>query len=223
MAPSKNSKSRSQKTLAILSAGAVLAIGATYTLASWTDTEWIWGGLSGDANVGTSTFEVQQNTDLAVDTAAWTDAEINPGGELIFSVGSLTLSPGDSIYAPVALRTTANSIAGTVVLNAAVAATSIPVMDTGGLLWDAIEQRVVTSSTAFTCDATAFTAGTPNIITAGALGIAAEPAPGQTLSATSGSTQYYCFELTLPASEAGNSALQGRTIAPAWQFLATSS
>ncbi|MGB3414964.1 MAG: acyl-CoA dehydrogenase, partial [Microbacteriaceae bacterium] len=181
--------------------------------------EWVWGGLNGNANVGTSTFEVNQNTTLTTDPLAWTDKETNPGDPLLFSAGSLVMTPGDKIFAPVALQTTSTSIAGTAKLQAAVAAAApITQNDTGGLLWAAIDQRVVTSNTAFTCDATAFTTLTPFAV--GKLGVALESGAGRVLAAASGSTQYYCFELSLPSN--APDTLQGRTIAPAWEFISVS-
>ncbi|MGB3413235.1 MAG: acyl-CoA dehydrogenase, partial [Microbacteriaceae bacterium] len=159
---SSSDAQRKKKTLALLSGGVVIALGTSLTLASWSDSEWVWGGLNGNANVGTSTFEVKQNTTLTTDPLAWTDKETNPGDPLLFSAGSLVMTPGDKIFAPVALQTTSTSIAGTAKLQAAVAAAApITQNDTGGLLWAAIDQRVVTQNVPFTCDATAFTTLTP--------------------------------------------------------------
>lgn len=211
---------RKKKVLALLSGGLVLGVGAMVTLASWTDSEWVFGGQNGDPNIGASVFEVEQNTVAPFTIPAnWVQFENNPGGELVFSPGSLALTPGDSVYAPVALRTTANSVAGRVVLQPAIAATDITVDDVGGLLWAALAQRVVTSTSVFTCDANAFTTLAP--FATGALGTAAGASPGQSLALASGSTQYYCFEITLPSGSPDT--LQGRTVAPAWEFVAVSS
>lgn len=219
-----------KKILAISSGALVLGIGITYSLATWTDTEWIWGGLGGEAGVGTSTFEVEQNREAGA-TGSWDQLETNPGGALTFTANAIALTPGDSTYAPVALRTTSNSVAGDVALQPAVAATGITINDAGGHLWNAIEQRVATSDTTFTCDATAFddTISTITVIGSGALGdpVTQEAAPGQGLDAQSGSTQFYCFELTLPSTPTLGAGitideLMGRTIAPAWEFQAAS-
>lgn len=211
---------RTRKVFALLSAGLVVGVGASLTLASWTDTEWVFGGLDGDANVGTSAFEVQQSTIAPFGAGTWVDRESNPGGELVFTTGALALAPGESVYAPVALRTTADSLGGSVTLNAAVAAAGIIVNDTDGLLWAALQQRVVTDTAPFTCDATAFGSRTPFAV--GALGTAAATtAQTQALAAASGSTQFYCVEVTLPSGSPDT--LQGRTVAPAWAFVSVSS
>lgn len=217
---SDTTEMRKKRVFALLSGGLIIGVGATVTLASWTDSEWVFGGLDGDPNVGTSTFEVEQNTVTPfTDEDDWLQFETNPGGELVFSPGSLALTPGDSIYAPVALRTSSTSIAGTVVLQAAVAADGIMVTDPGGLLWAGLDQRVVTAANVFDCDEDAFSSLTP--FASGDLGAVAGTTPGHALLGASQSVQYYCFEITLPAGSADG--LQGRTVAPAWEFAAVSS
>ncbi|MBL3699094.1 acyl-CoA dehydrogenase [Leucobacter luti] len=200
----------------------VVGVGATYTLASWNDAEWVWGGADGDPNVGTSSFNVQQNASAPFTTTGWGDFETNPGDELTFTAGSLTLTPGDTIYAPVALQTSADSVAGTVQLQGAVAATGITVSDTGGSLWSAIRATVHTATGATppaACTAAgAGNAGWTTLVTNAPLNTVGNAT--QTLAADAGSVQHYCFALTLPAGSPDT--LQGRTIAPAWEFAATS-
>ncbi len=210
---------------AIGAGGLVLGVGVTATLAAWTDTEWVFGGNgAGGPGVGTSTFEVQQSTEAPYDT--FVDAETNPGGELVFSAGALDLTPGDSTYAAVALRTATVSDAGELTLEAAVAASGVTVVDDDDLLFDALDVRVATDDAAFTCDVTAFAggAGAPTVIADGDLGTAGGSA-SQALAADAGSTQFYCFEVTVPddfvAPGATADDYMGRTVAPAWQFTAT--
>ena len=225
----QNSRSATaRKVLAVGAGVAALGLGITATVAAWTDSEWVFGGnAAGDGpGIGTSTFEVQQNTDPAFAEGAWTDEEENPGGALTFGVEALSLTPGDSVYAPVALRTTSNSIGGAVTLQAAVEADGITANDPVGLLWDALELRVATDDAAFACDADAFTGGA-TVIADGDLSTEPVAAPAQTLLAASGSTQYYCFEITLPdplpIAPGGNAEdYMGLTVAPAWQFEAES-
>lgn len=219
---------RGARKAAAISAGvAVLALGATYTLASWNDSEWVWGGTDGgDGGVATSTFQVQQNIDIT-DPDGWADFHANPGQALVFTAGALNLSLGDSIYAPVSLRTIAGSEAGTVVLQGAVPALdgdSNPIgNDPDNALWDAIEVTVYTSSDAVppACNAAeeddwndpiAGLDGAPLGTVAGATQLL--PAGADEL--TPGAPQHYCFKLTLPATASND--LQGRSIAPAWEF-----
>lgn len=211
-----------------LAAGGVLVIGgAGYTLASWTDTEWVFGGNgSGGPGVGTSGFAVEQNVTAPFAAAGFTSDDTNPGQALRFTVDALALSPGTATYAPVALRTTDDSIAGDVALQAAVPASGVTVADADDVLWNALQVRVAaTTSTTAPCDATAF--ATPaNVIADGPLATTSATAD-RPLAAAGGSTQVYCFEVSLPSSPtlpAGTpvDALQGRTAAPAWQFAAES-
>ena len=97
---------RTRRTAAI-AAGALcrcpVGLGANTHSRLWNDSEWVWGGADGDPNVGTSKFNVQQNTSVPYVGTSWGDFDVNPGDELTFTAGALTLSPSDTIYAPVAL------------------------------------------------------------------------------------------------------------------------
>lgn len=225
----KKTSSATKRKIAAIAAGAlVVGIGATYTLASWTDSEWVWGGASGNTpGVGTDIFEVQQDTSSAFANSAWDDRETNPGEALTFSAGQLSLSPGDTIYAPVALRTTAPSVEGTVTLRAAVAATGVAVNDASGALWNAIDVAVYTQKAATTpftrlgnCDASVATDTTNWTQVTGIIDLSTAASVTQTLDAGATSVQHYCFVLTLPTGSPDS--LQGRTIAPAWEFRSVS-
>lgn len=228
--------SKKRKIAAIAAGVLVIGIGATYTLASWTDSEWVWGGTGNTPGVGTSKFEVQQNVtapfnDLA---ANWANRENNPGGGLTFTTGALALAPNTTIYAPVALRTITQSAGATVTLQKAVTATLTPpysaaTSDPNTDLWKSIKVSVYTQSVTSpivappaTCDAANIAAwGTP---IAGITSLDTTATATQSLSGNAGSTQHYCFVLQLPGTlQPGLTAtslddLQGRTIAPAWEF-----
>lgn len=226
--------SRRNRKIAAIAAGLlVVGVGATYTLASWTDSEWVWGGANGnEPGVGTERFDVEQLTE-----GTWHDDETNPGGALDFTAAALALTPGDTVFAPMSLRTKTNSIGGTVELQGAEKATGITTVDAADALWNAVNLSVYTSdaATAPTCDpatvATASWTAVPGI-TAAPLGTGATPTTGaQTLAAATttapGAEQHYCFVINLPAdaqqtAETAGIDLQGRTIAPAWEFAAES-
>jgi predicted ribosomally synthesized peptide with SipW-like signal peptide len=109
---------RRGKVRALLAGGLVLGVGSVATLAAWTDTEWVWGGGQGDGdNLGTSTFEMEQNT--TGDPDGWEQQESAPGGQLRFSVNATNLVPGDTVYAPLQLRVIAGSDGGVVTLDGA--------------------------------------------------------------------------------------------------------
>jgi predicted ribosomally synthesized peptide with SipW-like signal peptide len=228
---------RRNKVMAILAGGLVLGLGTTATLASWTDTEWVFGGSTdGDGNivpgVGTSSFEVEQNvTTSPYLPNSFLNEEANPGQSLTFTLGALSLAPGDVVYAPVALRTADESLGGELQLKHAVEAAGPRVAntDTSSLLWGALDLRVAVSGSPAACDANAFTLATT--IAIGDMGTAqASPNEVQELARSSGSTQYYCFEITLPDADllalndgiTDTSTLQGRSVAPAWEFDAVS-
>lgn len=222
------SASRKTRKIAALAAGVlVVGVGASYTLASWNDSEWVWGGADGEA-IATEVFDVEQFTE-----GTWHDDETNPGGALNFTAAALSLTPGDTVYAPVSLRTKENSIGGTVTLQEADKADGVPAADADDSLWDAVDLAVYTSDEAITpaCVAGDFDAAdwTP---VAGVSSLDTAATASQTLGAATadapGAPQHYCFVLSLPenpelpAGETDVRVLQGRTIAPAWEFAAVS-
>lgn len=223
----KMSSSTRNKIFAILAGGLVLGVGGTATLAAWVDNEWVYGGSGGDTpGVGTSTFIVEQDASSPfVDPGTWGNFATNPGDELTFGpTDPLALTPGDVVYAPVALHTTAASVAGTVELQSAVAASGVTGSDAGGALFAALElrvgvQTVVAGGTPPVCSAATF--GTYTLIADGT-GLGTVPTdPTEPITAAGASNLHYCFEISL-ASDAPAS-LMGRTVAPAWQFISESS
>ena len=219
----RSSRTRN-KVLAITSAGLVVGVGAAMTLATWTDTEWDFAGAGGVPGLGTSTFIVQQDVTNPYTGAAFGNAHSNPGKTLDFETGALVLSPGDSVAAPVAYETTPASVAGTLQLNAAVAATGVTANDPTNALWNALVLQVGWMSAAPGVTPPACTStltGFTSIALTGT-GLGAVPAVGtQTLQAATGNVLHYCFVVALPAGSPNS--LQGLTVAPAWQFSAVSS
>lgn len=214
--------SRRTRVAALVAGGALVVGGVGYTLASWTDTEWVFGGNgTGGPGIATSTFEVEQNVTGALDTG-WTQAEDAPGQEMTFTPDAIALSPGDATYASVVLRTTQDSIAGNVELREAVAADSDPAA--GQLLWNALDVRIAATAQGAPCNVSTFTAGT--VIASGPLATSAASA-SQRLEAAGASRQQYCFEIALPETPrlptgVPVKALQGLAVTPAWQFSADS-
>lgn len=231
-----DARTRRRRILALLAGGIALAVGGTMTLASWNDIEWVFaGGAAGDdPGVVTSEFVVYQNTQSPADgqgMTGWVERPDNPGDSLQFAplsgTGSLqALTPGETFYAPVALKTSEGSIAGTVDLQGAVPAAGIAAVDAGGLLWDNLRVRVVlhdldSTAAAPACNAAAFSSGTVIVGAGGATTLGTAGVPGQALAAGGERTHYYCFELSLP-DNATTQTLQGRAVSPAWEFESTS-
>jgi len=206
------------KALAIAAAGIVLAAGITVpSLAAWTDIEWVTGGADNDPGVTASTFEVEQLT--AGDTV-WGHYETEAGANVIdFSAQAAALSPGDTVYGYVRLRTVAGSLGGTLTLAADtdVVAGSLSAALTYGA-------RVMADTSG--CSAAAYaTTGTQ----LQASGSALDASSGGSFSlaaaaddVTPGTEQVVCFALTFPASFAADPDLQGDTVAPVWHFDAVS-
>lgn len=215
--------------MAIIAGGTALGVAGLVTLAAWNDNEWVFGGTSADGGdgVGTSEFNVHQNawsgTTAPDASATFTDHETNPGNELIFNVDPTGLTPGDTIYAPVALKTGADSIAGELQLTPAIAATGKTAVDAAGALWSALTYSVAVTddaTVAANCTAGDLAAAGTAVVTDQALDAAIGDDP-QSLAAESGNVQYYCFAITLPDT-VENQELQGRVVFPAWRFAATS-
>jgi predicted ribosomally synthesized peptide with SipW-like signal peptide len=206
---SRGRRIRALRLRAVLAGGLVLGVGAAVTLASWTDNEFAAGSFS------SSVFDTQSS----VNGAAYADNNVSPG-PTVSIVGPF--APGVSSYFPVLIRSKANSVAGTLVLNGGILGGT-----DAATLGAALVYRVV--STTGACAAAAFT-GTPTFVV-GAAGTTRALTAGQevgvtnTLAAASsaapGAPTGFCFEVTLPAS-APNS-LQGKTATATWQFTATSS
>ncbi|WP_228516878.1 SipW-dependent-type signal peptide-containing protein [Curtobacterium sp. VKM Ac-1376] len=92
---------RRNRALALAAGGVLVIGGAGYTLASWTDTEWVFGGTdSGGPAVGTSGFDVEQNVTAPFATGDFGSDATNPGQALRFTIDALALSPGTATYAP---------------------------------------------------------------------------------------------------------------------------
>lgn len=214
-------KRNTKKVWAIGAAAAVVGVGGLATLAAWNDSEWIFAGDgAGNPGLGTSSFNVQQNrgTEVPLAEGSWEDQETNPGGEVVFTPGALNLTPGDSVYAPVALRTAEPSIGGNLTLQQPVEAAGLT-NDAG--LWGALTYSVRATETPTTCDAATWDGFGTEIVSAQGLDTAITP-EAQEVAADGGNVQYYCFQVTLPADTADVDALQGQAVAPAWEFIAES-
>ncbi|SEE63562.1 SipW-cognate class signal peptide [Arthrobacter alpinus] len=220
-------KVRSQKTStkvrALLAGGLVLGVGAAFTLAAWTDNEWVFGATADGTNTnpGTKTYQMQQNTWTgATGVAAWSDQPAKNGGALTFSVGATDLTPGKTVYAPMQLRAVAGSEALTATLAEGVQSAA-PVSTTANStpLYSALQYGVQTGVTEADCKVGTMTGGT-TLVPAGsaltansavtiALDAGAPGAPGTAVD--------LCFAITLPTTVT-DVTLQGKNTIPVWRF-----
>ena len=98
---------RRPRVRALLAGGVALGLGATATLASWTDTEF------SQASFTTSSFDTQSSMDSGT---TYTDNTASPGTAMVFSGSGM--SPATVRYANMLVRTKTGSSAGTITLGA---------------------------------------------------------------------------------------------------------
>ena len=195
---------RSRMIRAILAGGLVLGVGAAVTMAAWNDSEFVTGTFTA------GTFNMQGST---TDGTTFTDHPVGTPGTLTFTVAPLLLSPGDTVYAPFALRLAANTTNNAnVVINATPATTGTVT----NLTYEVVR------TTAFTCGSGTTDSTGTSLITAGTA-VTTVAGPNTfvlnkgTPVTSAGATQFLCFKVT-----AGAGLTQGQTGTVTWQFTASS-
>lgn len=194
---------------ALLAAATVLGVGATMTLASWTDNEY------GQGTFGASVFD----TESSVNGSTWADNSSSPGATMTFDTTGM--SPNTQRYSALLIRGKANSVAGTLAL--AGATVSPGGTDETTVLGAALRYRVVL--TTGTCTAAAFT-GSPSFLVGGASSYATLTTAGSSTPAIAAATSSpgaatgLCFEISLPSGAANT--LQGTSATAIWHVTATS-
>lgn len=188
---------------AVLAGALVLGVGASVTLASWTDSEYAAGTFTA------STFRLESSTA----TSTWKDSTPTDASLM---VNATSMSPGASQYAWVNIRTTAAStVGGTVALASSTSS---------GTLVPALEYRAVrTTAVGTTCDAAAFSGSPVFIAGSSSTYVSAASMPPSAVAssiAPAGGELRYCFEVRIQP-EAPNS-YQGGTGTVTWLFTGTS-
>lgn len=217
-APAGSRRTRN-KVLALAASGTVLigSLGVA-SLAAWSDFEWVVGGVGADdAGITASTFEVEQ---FASGDAAWDhwedeDTDINV---VDFSALAAALTPGDTVYGYVRLRTVTGSLDGEVSLSAHTAVVADEFSD-------ALEYGAWLLDDFADCDEDVATAGgTVLVAAASALDVdgAAPFALGGATTTDPGTEQTVCFEIHFPDTYEDDATLQGDTVTPVWSFDAIS-
>lgn len=209
-----------QKVVALAAAGLVLLSGATVTsLAAWTDTEWVNGGVSTLPSVSSSVFDVQQNV-TASPSASWTNNVGSPGGVVDFGSQAATLTPGTSVVGYVRLRTIVNSVGGTLTLVHGTSTGSAAFL--AALRYGAWLHPDSSTCTTSNYNGAGFTQLVPDGSTIGTDSVVPFTlAAGTTL--LPGTEQTVCFRLTFPAlTDPTDKSLQGLSADPVWQFSAIS-
>lgn len=214
---------RPGKIRALLASGLVLGIGATFTLAAWTDNEWVFGGAGpGNDTPGTKIYAMEQNTALNFPEAEWTDEPEANGGRLDFSIKAANMLPGDTVYAAFQLRAKAGSETLTATLAEAIQATNPAAGDSNSTaLYNALRYRAWIGLNAADCTAAGDkTAGT--VLVAANSVLSTTSTVPLTLQAgasagAAGAPVNLCFAMTLPAGTT-DTTLQGKNVVPLWRF-----
>lgn len=194
---SETKRQSGRKVAAILAGGLVLGIGTMATLASWNDSEFAQAtftagsfGLEGATSEGSFTEH----------------ATAGAAGTLSFSTPFNNLTPTDTVYAPFAVRLTADTTHDATV--------TVSASSTDGDVTNLNYTLIQTNS--WTCGA--LTSGA-ELVPSQAVGSAAGAQTFQLAQGTgvnAGSPAYLCFKVT-----AGNIE-QGQSGSATWQFSATS-
>lgn len=216
---------RPGKIRAILASGLVLGVGAAFTLAAWTDNEWVFGGAGpGDDTPGTKTYAMEQNTVVPFAEASWTDEPEANGGRLDFSINAASMLPGDTVYAPFQLRAKAGSEALTVALAEARQADPAAEPTNSTALYSALVYRAWVGLDAANCTAAGNKADGTDLVGSDAagslpldtLGAVSFNLPAGASSTAAGTPVNLCFAMTLPAD--APDTLQGKNVVPLWRF-----
>jgi predicted ribosomally synthesized peptide with SipW-like signal peptide len=199
---------------ALLAGGLVLGIGATVTLAAWSDSEYTAAtftsgrfGILGGSNGG-----------------SFADHPTSPGPTLVFSPVLTGVYPGSGAgFTSVQIRTASvasggfDSVAGVVRLQTSTAAT--------GNLAAALVYAVRVMPSGALCNEALFSNAAAPVIVPNATplttAVAASAANVQTLPAAAGGTVSYCIRIELPTAAADNA--QNGTATVTWQFAGANS
>ncbi|RAZ32938.1 SipW-dependent-type signal peptide-containing protein [Microbacterium sp. SMR1] len=200
---------RRRRVLAVLAAGSVLGVGAASTIAAWTDNEVATGSFVA------SVFDTQSQTAGSPTYASHATAA--NAATLTFPGGAL--SPGALSQAWINVRTSpASTVGGTISLTSATA--------TGGLV-SALEYRAVRLNAAVptaTCNAAAFTSGTPVFVAGGASSYIPVTTVPSNIAANpidaAGAQLGFCFEVRIQPGAANS--FQGASGNVTWTFTGTS-
>ncbi|WP_457973939.1 hypothetical protein [Arthrobacter sp. D1-17] len=218
---------RSGKIRALLASGLVLGVGATFTLAAWTDNEWVYGGAGpGNDTPGTKVNQMQQNTVLPPAEAKWTDEPNANGGRLDFTIEAADLFPGKTVYAPLQLRAKAGSGDLKVKLTDAMQAENPdPAVGVANStdLYEALVYRAWVGVSATNCTAAGTKPAGTELVGSDVLGSLPLNTRGSRsfdlpagAAGQPGEPVNICFAMTLPAG--ADTSLQGKKVVPLWKF-----
>lgn len=205
-ADAQRRRRRSRMIRAILAGGLVLGVGTAVTLAAWNDSEAVYGDF------GTGTFDLQGSLDK---TVTWGNHDgTTTASKLSFQLPAVAtaLSPGDTVYAPFALRLAANTTNS--------ANISVAAVQTGTST--GLTLTVYNTGASTTCDATVTTGaitGFGGALNATPAGTIFTLSPGSPVT-SAGTAVNLCFKVSATSTQA--SLPQGQVTKVTWTFTGTS-
>jgi predicted ribosomally synthesized peptide with SipW-like signal peptide len=222
-----SAKPRSEKATkvrALLAGGLVLGIGAAFTLAAWTDNEWVFGQSENGGGPGTKFYQMEQNTWSAPSGGVeWGHKPEAPGGALTFSVNADNLVPGTTVYAPMQLRASDKSQSLVATLTGAARLDQADSAANSAALYGALRYQLKQGVDKDLCNATNFGSNGSDIVGVGSTLNSRSDTPislpAGTTDAAAGTPVSLCFALTLPSSAPVD--LQGLKTTPVWTFSST--
>ncbi|MGN0100641.1 MAG: SipW-dependent-type signal peptide-containing protein [Dietzia sp.] len=213
---------RNRKRKALLAGGLVLGLGATATLAAWTDDVWVNGTFTaGKFNVQGAVTATSGNWATA---SNWQELNTSgTAGTLAFTVNPAAMTPGDAVYAPLNLRVDPSK-------NSYNAAITLPTAPTGPASATPAENQAFFNALRVTlynvapgsCSSAGIgaTAGITGLTNVALTTTATTPIAALELNKDS-TAKGVCFKVELPADS--NANVQGGTTGTlTWNFRATS-
>jgi predicted ribosomally synthesized peptide with SipW-like signal peptide len=197
---SADRRGRRRKFAAVLAGGLVVGVGTMATLASWSDPEYASGAFTAGK------FVVQGSADQ---TTFSEHATLGTAASLVFTAPVTALSPGDTVYAPYALRLDNTTTNGATVVVAAGTST--------GTVSNVTYTLFTTAAAGCTAASTAVTTVVANGTTLGTVGTPVTFSLTKPVLPAAGAITYLCFKVT-----AGAGLTQGQTGTASWVFTATS-
>lgn len=208
--PRRAERQRTRKVRAILAGGLVFGVGASITLASWTDTEY----SSADFSAGV--FEIEIATSSS--EGAW-----GSSNTMEFEAGSMY--PGAVAYAPVFVRTT-----GASTFDAHLQVTGENAQGEANGIASALRYRAISTTIdnadmpSYSCSEAVFTGSAQYVFGSATESVAMvehpEDSPPPVTAVPLGKVAAYCFQVLLPA-DTPNSA-QGTGASHTWTWSAQS-
>lgn len=189
---------------ALLIGALVLGVGASATVAAWTDNEFA------SSQITAGTFSIVSRTASSPTFAAHDTA----ANAVTLPLNATNLYPGQSRAAWIQI-TTAGTVPGTMLLTGVAAPTNGA---NGNALRDFLEVRIVPTTAAANTTPTCTTTTTGGITYTG-IGNVPTTLPAQTLQANGTNVVNYCIIVTVRADAPTNA--QGGIVTPTWTFTGT--